>query len=273
VGPNNSGKSSLLQFFYEFRQLFVALAVYQANIASAIAAFAPLTVGRNVLDLTQVFCNLNARDLSIELTFEGTASLQRSLTQVRLDVRRNFHDFRIVPLQDGLNGPVDVSRGAFGIIGTPPFYSLAQSNVLVFNLYDFIRLCEELSETFYIDAFRNILNLSAQEDYFDIKIGEAFVKQRKVLKLGPSRASNDLANRVEADIKRIFGYTELQINPSHDDRTLHLTIDGKNYKLPELGSGLAQFILTLANVANASPAYILIDEPELNLHPALQLDS
>jgi predicted ATP-dependent endonuclease of OLD family len=39
-----------------------------------------------------------------------------------------------------------------------------------------------------------------------------------------------------------------------------------------VGSGLTQFILVLATAAIKSPSYILIDEPELNLHPSLQLD-
>lgn len=49
-------------------------------------------------------------------------------------------------------------------------------------------------------------------------------------------------------------------------------MDGRSYTLPELGSGLTQFFLVLANAATKDPSYILIDEPELNLHPALQLD-
>src|SRR5213075_1973650 len=46
----------------------------------------------------------------------------------------------------------------------------------------------------------------------------------------------------------------------------------KSFKLPEVGSGLTQFILVLATVAIRNPSYILIDEPELNLHPSLQVD-
>jgi energy-coupling factor transporter ATP-binding protein EcfA2 len=49
-------------------------------------------------------------------------------------------------------------------------------------------------------------------------------------------------------------------------------INGKSYRLLELGSGLAQFILVLATVATKRPRFLLLDEPELNLHPALQLD-
>src|SRR4029077_11035623 len=72
--------------------------------------------------------------------------------------------------------------------------------------------------------------------------------------------------------KRIFGFSDLQINPAPDDQTLQVFLDGRSYNLMELGSGLTQFILVLANSAINTRKYILIDEPELNLHPSLQLD-
>ena len=56
------------------------------------------------------------------------------------------------------------------------------------------------------------------------------------------------------------------------EQTLQVFINGRSFRLTELGSGLTQFILVLANVATKQPTYILIDEPELNLHPSLQLD-
>jgi energy-coupling factor transporter ATP-binding protein EcfA2 len=38
-----------------------------------------------------------------------------------------------------------------------------------------------------------------------------------------------------------------------------------------MGAGLPQFIMVLANVAIKEPELLVIDEPELNLHPTLQL--
>ena len=49
-------------------------------------------------------------------------------------------------------------------------------------------------------------------------------------------------------------------------------IGDKSFRLHELGAGLAQFIVVLGFAAIRQPQLILIDEPELNLHPALQLD-
>src|SRR3712207_3935622 len=39
-----------------------------------------------------------------------------------------------------------------------------------------------------------------------------------------------------------------------------------------MGAGIAQFFLVIATAAMKTPSFILIDEPELNLHPSLQLD-
>src|SRR6266700_8378531 len=65
-----------------------------------------------------------------------------------------------------------------------------------------------------------------------------------------------------------------EINASPDGQMLHLLINGKSYKISELGSGLTQFFLVLASavIRSSTPSYILIDEPEINLHPSLQLD-
>src|SRR5262249_21687366 len=78
--------------------------------------------------------------------------------------------------------------------------------------------------------------------------------------------------RLTEDIRHIFGFRQLEINPSPDDQTLKFLINGRSFSLPELGSGLAQFVLVLATAATKQPNFALIDEPELNLHPSLQLD-
>lgn len=70
----------------------------------------------------------------------------------------------------------------------------------------------------------------------------------------------------------LFRYESLEINSDNKDETLIFTIEGKTYLLSELGSGIAQFLMVLGNAAMKKPDFILIDEPELNLHPSLQRD-
>src|ERR1700736_2758949 len=67
VGVNNAGKSSLLRFFYEFRQLFAIAGNLQA-------LYNLVTGGNNVFnyqglsDQIEVFSNSNSRDLTIEIS-------------------------------------------------------------------------------------------------------------------------------------------------------------------------------------------------------------
>ena len=51
-----------------------------------------------------------------------------------------------------------------------------------------------------------------------------------------------------------------------------MNVDGRPFKLGELGAGLSQFIVVFASAAIRKPDYIFIDEPELSLHPSLQID-
>ena len=75
VGVNNSGKSSLLKFFYEFRSLFQTLSSHIENLISALGNN-PQAFGLppSVFDINELFCNSNERNLEIEIriTPEGS---------------------------------------------------------------------------------------------------------------------------------------------------------------------------------------------------------
>jgi len=47
--------------------------------------------------------------------------------------------------------------------------------------------------------------------------------------------------------------------------------DKNPQRLRELGARLSQFIIVLTFLATRTPSFLLIDEPELNLHPSLQV--
>ena len=81
-----------------------------------------------------------------------------------------------------------------------------------------------------------------------------------------------IAQQVTSDLEHIFEFGRLEINAAASGKTLRVVIDGQPYRLEELGAGLAQFIIVLASAAIRKPPLILIDEPELNLHPSLQID-
>jgi ABC-type polar amino acid transport system ATPase subunit len=80
-----------------------------------------------------------------------------------------------------------------------------------------------------------------------------------------------MAIYVTTAVKEIFDLENLEINASDDATTLQLIINNRSFKLAEIVSGMAQFFMVLATAAISQPAYIFIDEPELSLHPSLQL--
>ena len=113
---------------------------------------------------------------------------------------------------------------------------------------------------------------ATKADYFDLQIGEAFIQQWDSFKTGPNRSHNRRARSVEKELAEIFELRSLEINAAPGNETLVIFADDLPYQLSEQGAGLAQFILVFAFVATREPSWIFIDEPELNLHPSLQVD-
>ncbi|MHC5826557.1 MAG: hypothetical protein ACYT04_64505, partial [Nostoc sp.] len=162
---------------------------------------------------------------------------------------------------------------------------LFQNGESIIDIFYNLETFNDLSKTIYIGPFRNVISLIPVFDpgmmksidqqyfnYFDIKTGRAFIQEWRRFKTGYDRINNKVSLKITEDIKHIFEFKSLEINSSDDDQTIKMFIDGNPYTLSELGSGLAQFFVVLANVAVKEPSYILIDEPELNLNPLLQLD-
>jgi energy-coupling factor transporter ATP-binding protein EcfA2 len=265
VGANNSGKSSLLRFFYEFRHLFAVLASRNSlaiGFRGNAQAFQP---AQSIRDVSDLFNDTNERDLSIEMGFDTLAGGIQTKGNISITVPRASTNFT-------LNFSLGNQKVGQNFVENGPHGLLFQLPNLVVDFGPFLQSCKDLQNSLYIGPFRNAINVGSQDQYFDIQTGESFVKTWRNHKNGPNRKANEAIYRITDEIGRIFDIARLEINPSTDDRTLQIFVNGKSYKLNEVGSGLTQFIIVLANAAIRNPAYILIDEPELNLHASLQTD-
>lgn len=264
LGQNNSGKTSLLRFFYEFRGLFARLAegsiVHQTlRTNNAVVQFPRVQTH----DIESIFARANGRPLTIEINLADNGAVVVELTVQR----GNPNPVGICRAQLVVNGSaVPVSE----IIVPGGTQMSARGRPLDSSLFQ--EAFRRISRTVYIPAFRNIVNAGATANYFDIAVGQAFVQRWKEYQTGDSFKRNELISRVVQDIGRIFGFHELQIHASNDSTTLQLIVDGRSYRLEELGSGVAQFVLALGTVATSGCVYVLVDEPELGLHPTLQID-
>jgi len=273
VGVNNSGKSSLLRFFYEFRDLFNQLSqpdVLRQALQGSTRAF---NFGASVLDLEEVFCNTNNRDLEIHFAFTAESGSKQTSPPgpqglvVTIPRGRNVWGAQIY-LADG---PLIAEASTIGITQDSILQVGGEDRAQLAAVF---RVSKSLANTLYIGAFRNVLNVGTNTSYFDIVVGQAFVQTWRRFKTGNIKRQSNATYKLMEDIKHIFELESLDINASDDEQTLQIYIDGQSYMLPELGSGLAQFIIVLASAAtrDQKPSFILIDEPELNLHPSLQLD-
>lgn len=262
IGVNNSGKSSILKFFYEFRELFNQLTDYN-HLNRAIKNQGGFNYSSSIYDTTEIFNNISKNDIKIEISTVDENNIPISII-ITVPYGRNVYsvDFKIkeeVVHQDSINLSSLSNKVS----------SISSQGV---SLKPIIDICGDLANTLYIGPFRNALNKGEDNSYYDLQIGEAFIRQWKSMKEGNNKRQNEAAIELEEELTRIFEFDSLQINPSEDCKTLKIIVDKKSYMLPELGAGLAQFIVVLASTFVKKPRYVLIDEPELHLHPSLQLD-
>lgn len=267
VGPNSVGKSSLFRFFHEFRPLWEIIARY-GNFINLLVGHAEALQHRDVPDPTELFCNRNLRDLTVTLELDADEELPgvapvRTVTLVA--TRDNPREWRLARA-DGISVSLDPKIGLDDREGV-----LYYGDVAVVDLRPIRRAAARLANSIYVGPFRTALG-SAAKEYYDLPIGSSFINAWHDWKTGADKRKNRTIHQVTEDLRRIFSYRSLEISASQDLATLHVVKDGWSYRLDEVGGGFSQFVYVLGTAAMRRPSYVFIDEPELHLHPALQLD-
>jgi energy-coupling factor transporter ATP-binding protein EcfA2 len=265
VGPNNSGKSTVLRAIYELRPLFKLLKNegVQGSLASGgLLSFPSGTVD----DPLEMFNASNDRAISVEIRFDVGAETDISGVDLRA-TRAKPGTWSVHFVAGPAHDPV---KGIFVHMSSTLLRAHTNSNstLRLDGLFDALTyLCGGL----YVGAFRNAIS-EGSANYFDLAIGTGFIELWDEWKTGSGRKANIAIQDLSSTIGRIFGYSHLEIGASSDKRSLHLVLDGRPCKLREVGGGLAQFLIVLANVVIKEPTVLLIDEPELSMHPVLQME-
>lgn len=263
VGINNAGKSSILRLIWECADIFRWLSEPIGNVVSALSGI-PQGAPPRSRSGEQVASKVNDRE--VVLTFEWDAHDELLGRRVEFSVRVGLGraeggwTLEVWVDRDLLEGPFALVDGRLMFNDRKP------------NLAPFIEACRFLAGGMYLGPFRNTINVGGTDSYFDIAVGAQFVKQFQELKSGDTPSSNEAVHQLQRDVKRIFGFEDFDINATPDGQNLQVFVDGRSFRLSELGAGIAQFILVLANVLVRRPTVALIDEPESHLHPTLQLD-
>ncbi len=268
VGPNNSGKSSCIKIFYEFRKIWEAIAnSIKTLISLNTESYRQGLTFYGVYDQNEIYSDANERDLYLEIVLDNSllGDDANKLSKIEFFCNRKawYVDLFIGQKHDKLpkTNVVKEDSTKLGVKGTN----------LSIDCSEFMTLFRDLASCIYIGPFRNAISEGAGS-YFDLSIGTDFITQWNHWKTGPAKRENLLIERITEDIRNIFEFENLEINSSMELKTLQFIVNNKPYKLKELGAGISQFVIVLGNIAIKKPAYLLIDEPESNLHPSLQLD-
>lgn len=272
IGPNNSGKSSALRAIYELRNHFPnflqALSPLQNN--QFTASFLGVT------DPSELANEKDDRCFQVEISIpkpEAGAhllSIAVSFT-FEFDTRNNVCKGKKVTVIKPNGEELHLNEQDLKS-GTPSGQLIIYSerNIQV-NFKEILSFCSTLASARYFPAFRNAINEGAS-NYYDIPVGTALVANWDLWKAGISKSHKKSIIKVEKEIALLLGFKSLEINADQNGKSLDVTIDGRPHKLYEVGSGVAQLIIVIAAALIANATYILIDEPELNLHPALQIN-
>lgn len=277
IGPNNSGKSSLLRFFWEFRPLF-GLWQNPNQVAGALAQGAQLDPA-SLRSRAELFHRANYRDIAVDVQVPSSHGGNGATTYSWVVPRsRAFTRFSLcsslarIPVSAPSPSGAPTQVPAINVGDKTMSCSDPAGNRTVVEISEIQRASLDLYTAMYVGSFRNAINLGQSASYFDIQTGQAFIGAWKQFKAGSVVADNEAAGEVEEDLARIFGFSRFQANAGPNDTNLALMVDGRSFDLGEMGAGLAHFLITLGNVAIKKPSYLFIDEPELGLHPSLQME-
>ncbi|RMH35314.1 MAG: hypothetical protein D6690_08890 [Nitrospirae bacterium] len=180
IGVNNSGKSTLLRFFYEFRSFWGNLQSPFLDLIGGKSVHLPPIHG--IQDPRSVFCDNNDRDMEIIVEIDPDDKEQIGLADVPLVTKAHFVISRN-PLQytGRFYSGYDASQQVHA-----PSLSFDSSGLLLSHgqvIADPRRLLETfraLAGCVYLGAFRNALDLQGnQSQYYDIAIGRTLVSNWK----------------------------------------------------------------------------------------------
>lgn len=287
IGVNNVGKSSLLKFFYEFRHLF-NIGFTDSTINKRLKQ--TFQFPQEVKDSQEVFCNLNDRPLTVELNWilDESRGLDNYpfLRRVKIVVQRdNSFSIDVYDNHDSSIkiSPDNVEQPMLNVY-TPFLRWNSGGSEILYDISKVLEVFDSLKNTFYMGAFRNAINpfhtpdLGSQRQiqnlhslYYDINIGAKLIQSWKEFKTGTSKQNRQEAIELTKQIREIFGFESLEILHSANESDFLFSINRESYNLSDIGSGIAQFFVVLLNIAIKRPSFILIDEPEINLHPSLQI--
>ena len=239
LGINNVGKSNILRLFYELRTIF--------DLVSNKQNWYHFKNEEIRVTLNNIFfdniCNQNSGESYIRLEFiseeiECIIDLKNANTSSK---HSNVLDYK----------PVVRTKNGY------------DTNIKPIDIIDYFK------KSLYIGQYRTPV-IKVEGDDYDISIGNKFIIEWDNWANGPDVEKRKKMRRLQHELQEIFKFNKFQITVSSQNDTLLVQTDDGSFRLDELGNGFGHFIIVLANAMIKEPSVILIDEPEIGLHPRLQ---
>lgn len=274
IGINNSGKSALLRSLYELRDVFVQLSTLK-DIAEAVQTGLGYARVNEIGDPTDIFWHHSNEDASMEISLpEIRATSSNAFWRATIRLPRTAPSTYVLVLH-GFDGSPLQNITSFGTEETGG----VEAKILALNgvrgdISHLLKALGLLARCFYCPSVRHATPFAADTPsgkLYDIYVGKPFIEAWNRNQQGGGKEATEIVDSIVSDIQRLFRYNRLSIHSASHNRDLLIVANGKSLRLTDLGTGISQFIVLLGNIAFAKPTWILIDEPETNLHPALQL--
>lgn len=128
---------------------------------------------------------------------------------------------------------------------------------------------EVFVQSLYIGPHRSAV-ASSSGSAGDIATGGGFVGELRGWKDGGDLDRQEAIQELERELADLLGFRSFSITFSENKNSINISNDDGNFTLEELGTGISHYLLVLANSLIRRPAFVLIDEPEVGLHPKLQ---
>jgi energy-coupling factor transporter ATP-binding protein EcfA2 len=270
VGLNNSGKSALLRMFFELRPLWQSLASTQnwkglrrgldLQLLSPAAQQLP----------TESVIRSNSRSKRTAICFQSKDNTTTSPTSFSIEiadrsVRLVVPDMAELPAEATL-----IETDTRGELS----YATNRGTMHFGNVSTVLDFAAELSMVQYMPAARSSATGSrGGQAWFDTKIGSELVAHLRQIETNRSSEVASKFNIVQSTIGEILGLEGLRIIPIPDgDRNdLQISVKGRTRNLDEYGTGVGEFVIVAMQAFVMNPSWLLIDEPESHLHPAMQI--
>jgi predicted ATPase len=265
VGTNNSGKSTLLRAIRELKGVFGAIG--DQNVLMQLLRGDPWQVAfTDVEDPDEIFNDRNEGPVIIEIEFPADAD--DDFTWIKLSCNRSNKWWA----GSAAIGPQKVTPTQAEFRTQGPSFTNLQGGRQPFSMRKAQGLSALLTTSVYIPAFRHAISGASGVTGGDLMLGAEFLTTWASWQTGATKWQRQRILRIVEDVCRIFDLDSLVVQPALGNTTLQLLVNGRDYRLREMGAGITQFLLVLATAAIRRPGLVFIDEPELNLHPTLQQD-